>query len=67
MDFHNSSGAWAAQHGTKTEDCSTLGGGVILDTTDQSGASLCACRLINVAHTGFDNLCLQFDAFPFVY
>ena len=50
---------------SKTEDFFYLWG-VFLGTTDQSGAPLCVCRLINVAHTGVDKLCLQFDVFPCV-
>ena len=34
---------------------------MLLGTTDQSGVPLCACRLLNVAHTGVDKLSLQYD------
>ena len=51
---------------SKTDDFFYLWG-VFLGTTGQSGAPLCACRLVNVAHTGVDKLCLQFDVFPCVY
>ena len=66
MNFQSYSGAWASpQNGTKTEDVATLEG--VSGTTDQSGAPLCACRLINVAHTGVDKLSLQYDVFQLVY